>query len=74
MKSTDVLATLNAYLPNNARSYETKTSTWKDLQVKTTNPLALYTMSLPKSYCFQAYNWGKTNVKVTAFMMARFQR
>jgi hypothetical protein len=27
-------------------------------QVKTTNPLTLYTMSMPKNYRFRAYIWG----------------
>jgi hypothetical protein len=36
---------LNAYLPNNTLYYGTKTNTWKQLQVKTTNLLALHTTS-----------------------------
>jgi hypothetical protein len=55
----NILATLNAYLPNNTCSYEKKTNTWIYLQVKTTNLLALYIMSMVKSFCFQAYTWGK---------------
>jgi hypothetical protein len=55
----NILATLNAYLPNNTRSYGTKTNTWKYLQVKTTNFVALYTMSMPKGYRFRAYTWRK---------------
>jgi hypothetical protein len=39
----------DAYLPNNTRTYGTKTNTWKYLLVKITNLLALYTMSMPKS-------------------------
>jgi hypothetical protein len=59
MKSTNILAILKAYLPNNTRSYGMKTNTWKYLQVKTTNLLALYMMSIAKSYRFRAYTWGK---------------
>jgi hypothetical protein len=59
MKSTNILATLNAYLPNNTRAYGLKTNTRKYLQAKTTNRLALYTMSVPKRYSFGAYTWGK---------------
>jgi hypothetical protein len=59
MKSTNILSTSNAYLPNNTRFYGTKTNTWKYLQVKTTNLLALYTMIMSKSYRFWAYTWGK---------------
>jgi hypothetical protein len=46
MKSSNISATLNAYLPNNTRSYRLETYTCKYLQVKTTNLLALYTMSI----------------------------
>jgi hypothetical protein len=52
IKSTNILATLNAYLPNNTCYYGTKTNTWKYLQVKTINILALYMMSMMKSYHF----------------------
>jgi hypothetical protein len=59
MKSTNIPATLNAYLPNNTRSYGTKTNTCKYLQVETTNLLALYAMCMPKSYRSRAYTWGE---------------
>jgi hypothetical protein len=39
-------------LANNTHCYAMKTNTWKCLQVKTTSPLALYTMNMLKSYRF----------------------
>jgi hypothetical protein len=73
MKSTNILATLNAYLPNNTRSYGTKTNTWKYLQAKATKLLALCDghaeeLSFPSIYVGQARTF-KTSVKVTPFMM-----
>jgi hypothetical protein len=63
--------TLTAYLPNNTHSYGMKTNTWKYLQVKGTKLLVLYTMSMPKSYRFRAYTWGKPELlRRTWFMMA----
>jgi uncharacterized alpha-E superfamily protein len=53
MKSTNILATLDTYVPNNTRSYGTKRNTWKYLQVETTNLLALYKMIMPKSILYK---------------------
>jgi hypothetical protein len=65
MKSPNILATLNAYLPNNTRSYGTKTNTWKYLQDETTNLLALYTMSMSKSCRLRAYIEESQNLSET---------
>jgi hypothetical protein len=51
--------TLNANLPNNTRSYWTKKNTWKYLEAKSTDLLALYRVSMPKNCRFRAYIWGK---------------
>jgi hypothetical protein len=51
--------TLNANLPNNTRSYETKKNTWKYLEAKSTDLLALYRVNMLKNYRFRAHTWGK---------------
>jgi hypothetical protein len=75
MTSTNILATLNAYLPNNTRSYGTKTTTWKYFQVNNKKPLSIIydqhaeELSFPSIYLGEDRTF-KTNVKVTPFMMA----
>jgi hypothetical protein len=75
MKSTNILETLNAYLPKTTCSYGTKTNTWKYSPGQNNKPLSvLYNeqaedLSFPSIYLGQARTF-KTNVKVTPFMMA----